>query len=180
MKTISTKTLSLCSFYLVILIISAKISIPLGVIPLTLQTFSVFLCAYLLTPSQCFLCIGVYLLMGLLGLPVFASGGGLAYIIQPSFGFLLSFVVVTPLLSAISRIYELNFGLKLFCLSLLALAIIYLIGSSYMLFVFHTVMEVEKSISQILSLAVIPFLFNDTLSLFLAMLISRRLIKYKQ
>lgn len=180
MKTISTKSLALCSFYLVILIISAKISIPIGLIPITLQTFSVFLCAFLLTPFQCCLTVGVYLLMGLLGLPVFANGGGFAYIIQPSFGFLLSFVVVTPALSALSRKFKLQFSWQLFCLSLLALGFIYLIGSTYMFFIFHQVMEVEKSISQILSLAVIPFIFNDSVSLFIAMLIARRLSSYKQ
>ena len=175
MKTNSTQLLTRSSFFLVMLIISAKISIPIGMIPITLQTFSIFICAYLLTPKHSMLTISVYLLMGLIGLPVFASGGGIGYIMQPSFGFLLSFVIVTPCLSAL---YHKTDKLSLqILLSFIALFFIYLIGSTYMYLLLNYLMLVEKSVSAVLSLAVFPFIINDSISLIAALFISKRLIK---
>lgn len=58
----------------------------------TLQWFFVLMAALLFGPRLGAASAGVYLLLGLSGLPVFASGGGLSYILRPTFGFLLGFL----------------------------------------------------------------------------------------
>ena len=87
--------LVLCSLFAALVAVGAfiKISIPLEPFPMhfTLQLFFALLAGFLLGPRLGFLSVGVYLILGLIGVPIFAAGGGLAYLIRPTFGFLLGF-----------------------------------------------------------------------------------------
>lgn len=71
-----------------------KVSIPVQPFPMhfTLQFFFVLLAGLLLGARQGAVCVGIYLAVGLMGIPVFAAGGGPAYLIRPTFGFLLGFL----------------------------------------------------------------------------------------
>jgi len=71
--------------------IGAFLRIPLPYVPFTLQDFFVLLSGSVLGPYFGFFSQMLYLTVGLLGLPVFANGGGPAYIFQPTFGYLLAF-----------------------------------------------------------------------------------------
>ena len=82
-----TKELTLCAFFTILFVIGSKIVIPAGIIPLTLQTMVVIIAGMLLKPKYIWVSYGLFFLMGLLGFPVFANGGGIAYVLQPSFGF---------------------------------------------------------------------------------------------
>ncbi len=74
------------------------LKIPLGFTFITLQTMMAALAGILLGPKWGAVSQGVYLALGLMGLPIFTQGGGLGYVFQPSFGFLLGF----PLTAAVS------------------------------------------------------------------------------
>lgn len=67
-----------------------KIPLPLG-IPITLQTTIVLLAGFLLGARYGALSQVLYLVIGLIGFPVFAEGGGPAYVLKPTFGYLLGF-----------------------------------------------------------------------------------------
>jgi len=72
---------------------SAWISFPIGAVPLTLQVFVVVLIALLLTPRRAAAAVGVYLLLGALGAPVFAGGrAGLGVLFGPTGGYLFGFL----------------------------------------------------------------------------------------
>lgn len=58
----------------------------------TLQFFFVLLAGILLGSKLGALAVLLYVVIGLLGLPIFAAGGGLAYIVRPSFGYLIGFI----------------------------------------------------------------------------------------
>lgn len=75
-------------------IISSKIAIPLPftTILFTPQVLVVLLSGLVLGPSWGQLAMGCYLLLGLIGLPVFSKGGGLGYVMEPSFGYALGFL----------------------------------------------------------------------------------------
>lgn len=75
-------------------IISSKIAIPLPftTILFTPQVLVVLLCGLVLGPSWGQLAMACYLLLGLIGLPVFSKGGGLGYVMEPSFGYALGFL----------------------------------------------------------------------------------------
>jgi len=73
---------------------AALISIPIGAVPLTLQVFVVVLAALLLRPVGAATAVGVYLLLGGVGVPVFAGmQGGLGVIFGPTGGYLVGFFV---------------------------------------------------------------------------------------
>jgi biotin transport system substrate-specific component len=71
----------------------AYIAIPLGPVPFVLQNFFVILTALLLGPAGALLSVSLYLLLGAIGLPVFAGGtGGFAHFFGPTGGYLLSYL----------------------------------------------------------------------------------------
>lgn len=85
------KVIIVISFFTALTAIGAYIKIPLPHIPITLQTFFVLMSGNLLgikfgTISQI-----LYLTLGLIGIPIFAYGGGPGYIFQPTFGYLLGY-----------------------------------------------------------------------------------------
>ena len=94
-QTRTTKELVICSLFAALVAVGAfiKISIPIEPFPMhfTLQLFFALLAGFLLGPKMGFISVGVYLILGLIGVPIFAAGGGLAYLIRPTFGFLLGF-----------------------------------------------------------------------------------------
>ena len=99
------RQLVLCSLFASLVAIGAfiKISIPLDPFPMhfTLQLFFALLAGFLLGPRLGTLSVGVYLALGLTGVPIFAAGGGLSYLIRPTFGFLLGFAFAAGTTGAI-------------------------------------------------------------------------------
>lgn len=72
--------------------ICAKFKIEIGPIPITMQTFAVLVSGVLLGSKRGASCQITYLLGGLAGLPWFSRGGGLIYVLSPTFGYMLGFV----------------------------------------------------------------------------------------
>ena len=87
--------------------ICAHIAMPLGFtpIPVTMQTFAVLLLGLLFSPGAAFACLALYLIEGALGLPVFSphGPGGIAQLLGPSGGYLLSYPLAAGLASLIYR-----------------------------------------------------------------------------
>lgn len=98
---LSTKQLTAIAFSATLISVLAQITIPIPIIPLTLQTFAVGLIATVLPKKQATLAVCLYLIMGAIGLPVFASfTSGLGIIFGPTGGFLLSFPLMAFVISA--------------------------------------------------------------------------------
>ncbi len=87
--------------------ICAHIAMPLGFtpIPVTMQTFAVLLLGLLFSPGPAFACLALYLMEGAIGLPVFSphGPGGLAQLLGPSGGYLLSYPFAAALASLLYR-----------------------------------------------------------------------------
>lgn len=94
-KTRSMEETVLCGMFTALIAAGAfiKISIPVQPFPMhfTMQFFFVLLSGFLLGKRMGALSVLCYLAIGLSGVPVFAAGGGMAYLIRPTFGFLLGF-----------------------------------------------------------------------------------------
>jgi biotin transport system substrate-specific component len=78
-----------------VLTVSAKVQVPMYPVPMTLQTYAVMVIAMAFGWRLGAATVGLYLAQGALGLPVFASGGGLAYMAGPTGGYLAGFLVAT-------------------------------------------------------------------------------------
>lgn len=102
---LKTKELTVCALFAALIAVGAfiKIDIPLPMYTMhfTLQWFFVLMAGFLLGPKLAALSVIVYLCIGLIGVPVFAAGGGPAYILRPGFGFLLGFVLAAFLIGYI-------------------------------------------------------------------------------
>lgn len=81
-----------------LLAISAKISVPVWPIAVTMQSFAVAGLAATFGARLGVATVALYLLEGALGLPVFAVGGGLAYLMGPSSGFLFGFLAMAAII----------------------------------------------------------------------------------
>ena len=77
--------------------ICAGIKIEIGMVPITMQTFAVLLSGALLGSKRGAFSQLTYLLMGVSGVFWFAHGGGIAYILSPTFGYLIGFVLASYL-----------------------------------------------------------------------------------
>lgn len=73
--------------------IAAKLKIEIGLVPITMQTLIVLLTGALLGAKKGVLSQIIYLSMGLAGFPWFARGGGIGYIMSPTFGYIIGFVL---------------------------------------------------------------------------------------
>lgn len=91
MARTSTRDLALAGLFAALTAAGAFLRVPLEPVPFTLQPLVVFLAGAVLRPSLALGSQAAYLAVGLLGLPVFAQGGGPAYVLQPTFGFLVGF-----------------------------------------------------------------------------------------
>ena len=78
------------------------IRIPFFPVPVTMQTLAVFLSGYFLGRKQGAISQVVFLFSGLAGLPVFSQGGGLGYVLQPGFCYLLAFPAAAFFIGQIS------------------------------------------------------------------------------
>ena len=83
--------LAQCALFVVLMVVSAFIRIPIPYVPLTFQTVVAVLAGLLLGTKWGTAAMLVYVFMGLVGLPVFSGGGGFAYVLQLTFGYIIGF-----------------------------------------------------------------------------------------
>ena len=173
----SLKKLILSGIFTALTVLGAFIQIPLGDLPVTLQTFFVFMAGLMLEPRYAFLSQFAYMAAGLIGLPVFSKGGGFGYVLQPSFGFIVGFCVCAFLVSALARKNLLAFFyggrktkplLKAAGGMLLSVAALYITGISYMYLIYNLYMAKQVSAGYLILNAAGIFFLIDTAKFVLA------------
>ena len=118
-------TVACCSL---ILVLSAKIKVDLYPVPMTLQPLAILMIAMLCGRNIAVASVSFYLFQGMVGLPVFAYGGGLLYLIGPTGGFLFGFLIASLF---VGELADRGWGKKLFksiFAMMLGMLIIYLFG----------------------------------------------------
>ncbi|WP_227766800.1 biotin transporter BioY [Zhaonella formicivorans] len=152
-----------------------------GIIPFSLLPFMVMLAGGVLGSRLAATSMGLYVLMGLLGLPVFAQApfGGLSYVLQPSFGFLLGFIVAAYV---IGKIVELKSASLLThaVANMLGLVIIYAVGLFYFWFLFNFYLGKPIDFPTVVKLGMLPFIIPDLVKGFVAAYLSFVLCKRLQ
>ena len=91
--------ISLILFGTLLLTISAKVQVPFWPVPMTMQTFMVFLIGATYGVRLSFLTLAAYLFEGAIGLPVFAAGGGIVYLVGPTAGYLYGMTIAAVVIS---------------------------------------------------------------------------------
>ena len=131
MRNNKTKNMILCAMFVALIAMGAFIKIPVPVVPFTLQYLFTMLAGLLLGGKMGCLAVGIYILLGLIGLPIFAQGGGIGYIFQPSFGYIIGFAVGAFVTGVIANQKNRPSFLRLLAADFAGLLIVYLLGMVY-------------------------------------------------
>ncbi len=160
---LSVRDLTIISMFTGIICICSWISIE-GPVPFTLQTFAIF-ASLLILKRKGIVAILIYILLGGIGLPVFAGfKSGISTLLGPTGGYIWGFLII-----GIINIFICNMKKKTQCLFLvIGLLLCYLTGTLWFMHVTN-----NKFIHS-LTLCVIPFIIPDLIKLLLAYLISNR------
>jgi len=169
----SIKTFFIIVLGSVLLTISAKIKIPFYPVPMTMQTFMVLFLGISFGYKIGVATVMLYLLEGILGLPVFSNspekGIGIAYFVGPTMGYLIGFVFASFLAGFLK--YNSNFVLT-FIKLLLSTSIIYILGVLWL----GNLIGWDKPILQ---LGVFPFLLAELFKILLLTLLVKKILVFR-
>ena len=164
-----TKQMVLSASFAALMALSAWLCVPVMGMTFTLQTFGLFLALLLQGGKWGTVSVLIYLLLGAVGMPVFSGfQGGIGVLFGATGGYIWGFL-------AAALVYRLTEKLKPLYSCALGLAACYIVGTVW----FAAVYGNEMGIGSILLTCVVPYLLPDGVKLLLALLITRRIGKYK-
>lgn len=170
------------AMFVAIITVCAWISIPIGEIPITLQTMGVCLAAALLGGKRGTIATAVYILLGLCGVPVFTGfTGGVAKLVLPTGGYIAGFLFTALIVGAASDyIKTKNDRARMAVLAAamaLGIAVCYAFGTAWFMVLYA---RAEKSITLAgaLSLCVVPYLLPDVVKIVFAAALVAKLKKH--
>lgn len=147
--------------------------IPFGQIPFTLQTFAVFLSVLVLGGRAGTMSVAIYIVLGIIGLPVFSSfQGGTSYLAGPTGGYIFGFFFIAILYRIFEKFCEKSLLIKIAVL-LAGLAACYTVGAIW--FVFASSGGQSIGFGQALKTCVLPYIIPDIAKLALALFLSSKL-----
>ncbi len=154
--------LTRASFMVALMALSAHLQIPIGPVPITLQTMICIMTGRMLGVKWGALSMMAYGVIGLMGLPVFAGGSGPAYVLGPTFGYVVGFIPAAMIAGLLGK--QIKSVWRQFLSVTTALFIIYLFGVTHLYFVLTVVQDMDIHFYQALRLGVFPFLMQDFLT----------------
>lgn len=147
-ENLKAKTISYVALFTALTAIGSFIKIPIPYIPFTLQILAVYLAGALLGPRLGLLSQLCYVLIGLIGVPVFAEGGGFGYIFKPTFGYLLGYILGAYVNGWLINRLNLSTIRSIFFANLASLLTVYLFGCIWLYGAMKWVVETPLSIYQ--------------------------------
>lgn len=158
---IKTSEMILVSLFTALMAVGAFVRIPFPVLPITLQPFFCALAGIILGSRLGTLSQLVYVILGLVGTPIFSKGGGITYIFEPSFGFLLGFIAGAYVIGRVSEILK-EINLKNTVISVMSgLAAIYTAGIPYMFLILRFYMNKPKITFWYVLATNFPYMIKD-------------------
>lgn len=163
-----SRDIALTALFAALTAICAQITVPLPLVPITLQTLAVIMSGLLLGPALGALSQLVYILLGAAGLPVFAGfTGGASALVGPTGGFLVAFIPAAAIAGALGRSSRDRGYWRFAFAALAATAAVYAVGLPWLMSVAHL------SMATALKVGLLPFIPGDTAKLLLAAYLSR-------
>lgn len=175
-RRISTKEMIICSIFAALIAIGAFIKIPVPYVPFTMQLMFTTLAGVLLGANLGAVSVGVYLAIGLIGIPVFTKGGGIGYIFQPTFGYLIGFMIGAYVTGKIVERYEKPSFMNILFAGLSGLSIVYLAGVPYFYFISNLVINNPIGAKAIMMYGFIMCLPGDIFTCIVCALLGKKLV----
>lgn len=158
-----TRSLILTALFAALTAVGAFLKIPFPLSAITLQFFFTAMAGTLLGKKYGALSQAVYVLLGLVGVPIFALGGGFSYIFQPTFGFLLGLIPSAWVIGSLAR-RPLTFWRSVTAM-LAGLAVLYAIGVPYMALIANAYLGKGLTFWQVLKNGMLIYLPGDMLKI---------------
>lgn len=174
---LGTRDMALVALMTALMAICSWISIPTTV-PFTLQTLGVFLACALLGGKRGSLAVLVYILLGAVGLPVFAGfTGGAGALLGSTGGYILGFLLQALVMWGMEAVWGRDRWWKLGISMFLGLVACYAAGTLWFMVVYARTSG-PVGVTMVLSWCVFPFVVPDLIKLALALLLQRRIGRY--
>ena len=175
-----TQDVAVCGLFTALIAVGAfiKIVIPVGAdtMNFTLQWLFVLLAGLLLGSRRAFRSVAVYLITGLIGFPVFARGGGPAYLLRPTFGFLLGFALAAWAIGFLCEKLRPTKSVTWFFTTLAGFVIYYGMGILYFYMITHLLAsQTPVGIGVIFGVYCLPTMLPDLMLCALAVMLAGRL-----
>lgn len=171
MKKGDTRRLVFCALFTALIAVFSQLQLPVGPVPVSLATLGVMLCGLLLGWRYGVLAVGAYILLGAVGVPVFAGfQGGAGRLLGPTGGYIVGYLFYALLAGLnLPRLQERFWGRCV--LLLLGTAVCYGLGTAWFVHISG------RTLAESLSLCVVPFLPGDAAKILLAAFLTPRLRK---
>lgn len=160
---LKTRDLTMIAMFASLTAVGAFIKIPLPIVPFTLQYFFCALGAMILGSKKGALSQSLYVLMGLIGIPIFTQGGGIQYIFNLTFGYLIGFILGAFVIGKIAENTKKITNIKILIACILGLIIIYLLGVIHMYIIYNFYLGQVMGIWKIINIGILAFLPGDLL-----------------
>ena len=170
-----TKKLVQAALLAALTAVGAFIRFPLGAMSFTLQDMFTVMAGVLLGWKWGAASQAAYVALGLLGLPIFTQGGGLGYVLQPSFGFLLGLIPAAALTGALAG--ERGEPRRVIPACVAGLAVLYLVGVPYMGMILNLYMGRGLSVWTIVKTGLLIYLPGDALKVAVVAVVSPALCR---
>ena len=157
-------------FGTLLLAVSSKIQVPFWPVPMTMQTFIVFIIAMAYGWKLSLLTLIAYLIEGAMGMPVFAKGGGFLYLMGPTAGYLYGMTIAAGIMGYFA---DLGYGksiIKCIVPLLIGTIIIFVLGVGYL----SSIIGLEKA----LVAGLLPFIPSELFKIALALFVIPSIWKY--
>ena len=175
-----TQDVAVCGLFTALIAVGAfmKIVIPVGAdtMNFTLQWLFVLLAGLLLGSKRAFRSVAVYLITGLIGFPIFARGGGPAYLLRPTFGFLLGFALAAWVIGFLCEKLRPAKTVTWFFTTLAGFLLYYGMGILYFYLITHLLAsQTPVGIGVIFGVYCLPTMLPDLMLCVLAVMLAGRL-----
>ena len=174
---LSVRDIALCSLFAALTAAGTFVRVPFGYAPFTLQVFVTSLAGLMLGAKRGALSQLIYVALGLMGVPILASGGGPGYFLVPSCGFVLALPLSAAVIGLVYRPDTTTTVRRAILACVAGLAVLYAVGLSYMAFILGAVQHTPIPLNRLLTAAMLPYLPADAAKIAVCVWLTRRLPK---
>lgn len=158
----------LIAMFTSLMAIGAFIRIDTPLVPITLQFAFAAYAGVILGAKKGMLSLALYLMIGLMGFPVFTRGGGPFYVLEPTFGYLIGMTMAAFVIGKLTESIDFSNTIRSLSRLTVALAaglvIVYVTGMFYLQFIMNTVLKTPMDIPAAFAAGVLPFIAADVIT----------------
>ena len=177
MKNNAIRQVVLAGLFTALTAAGAFIKLPFFPVPFTLQTLFTAFAGLTLAPRWAMLSQIAYLILGLLGIPVFAIGGSLDYVLRPTFGYLLMLPIGAAMISFMQQHFDARSFLSFFLIVSIGMFAILLGGGFWLHLNLRYIALIDTTLWKTMLSGVILFIPAMILKAVIAAILKREIEK---